>query len=800
MRIFKFVSPYSPFTKPIIYGIVHPQMGRKTESPYSNILLDIIALLLIAPLIVLKWIGDVILVIGKIIIFLMLKTHNFFLRIYFILKSFLNRIYLSFLNLYKTITLFYKKLLSFLKLSDNLRIILPDFLKRLPRPSFPTVKLAGIPASLQLFILKIKYFLLGVILTGIIALIYQLNTFVASLPNPAYLSLRDIAATTKIYDRNGNLLYEVYAEENRTPIRLANIPEIVKQATIAIEDKEFLNHRGFSIRGIVRAIVHNLQSSSLEGGSTITQQLIRSALLTPEKTLLRKVREIILSVRTEQIYSKDQILEMYLNQVPYGGTAWGIEAAAQTYFGKSTSNLSLAEAAVLAGLPAAPSRFSPFGTHPELAKIRQQEVLGRMLEDGYISQKQMEEAKNQPLSFKRPSVPINAPHFVMYTKDLLEQLYGSRVVEKGGLKVITSLDLTMQEMAQKIISDQVENLRPLQVGNGAALITNPKTGEILAMVGSTDYFDKQKQGNVNVTLSQRQPGSSIKAVTYTTALISGLTAATILDDSPITYYVAGQPPYSPVNYDGRFHGRIPLRVAFASSYNVPAVKTLAKIGIETMIDQGKLMGITSWEDKNRFGLSLTLGGGEVTMLDMAEVYGVLAAGGVRHNLNPFTNITNIRGETLSLPVFKSKTQAVPPGIAFIISSILSDNIARTPAFGANSALAIPGKTVAVKTGTSDNKRDNWTIGYTPDYVVVVWVGNNDNTPMHPYLTSGVTGAAPIWHEIMENLLKNKEDKPFLPPVDVVSMPCYGRTEYFIQGTEPKGGCPRLPTSTPPPTS
>ena len=314
------------------------------------------------------------------------------------------------------------------------------------------------------------------------------------------------------------------------------------------------------------------------------------------------------------------------------------------------------------------------------------------------------------------------------------------------------------------------------------------------MVGSADYFDKERQGNVNVTLSLRQPGSSIKVVNYVAALAHGFTAASILDDLPISYRAAGQTSYTPVNYDGRFHGRVSLRVALASSYNVPAVKVLSKIGLETMIEQGRLMGITTWEDTWRFGLSLTLGGGEVTMLDMAKVYGTLAVSGIRRDLTPIISVTNFNGEQLPPATVKSEVQAASSGIAFILSSILSDNIARTPAFGPNSALVIPGKTVAVKTGTSDNKRDNWTIGYTPDYVVTVWVGNNNNTPMNPQLTSGITGAAPIWHEIMANLLKDKEDKPFLPPEDVISLPCYGRIEYFIRGTEPTNGCPRFTPS------
>ena len=620
---------------------------------------------------------------------------------------------------------------------------------------------------------------------------YQFNNFIKALPNPKVLTQKDSPTTSKIYDRNGNLLYEIYEEENRTPIALADVPKFVRDATIAIEDSDFYNHKGYSPKGIIRATIHNLTQDTLEGGSTITQQLIRSALLTPEKTLKRKIEEILLAAWAEKIYSKEQILEMYFNQVPYGGTSWGIEAAAQTYFGKSVKELTLAQAAVLAGLPAAPSRYSPFGASPELTKKRQEEVLDRMAYLGYISSDERDKAKSEVVNFKPPRTAITAPHFVMYVKTLLEQFYGPQIVAKGGLRVTTTLDPDIQQIAQQAVSQEVENLRKLSVGNGAALVTNPQTGEILAMVGSTDYFDMNRQGNVNITLALRQPGSSIKAVTYAAALKSGFTAASIINDTPVIYKTVGQLSYSPVNYDGKYHGAVTLRTAFASSYNIPAVKVLDRIGVKTMIDQGKLMGITSWNDEGRFGLSLTLGGGEVTMLDMAKVYGTLASGGTKHELTPFLKITNYKGETLPNPIGNEVVKATTPEIAFIISNILADNSARSLAFGTNSSLVIPGKTVSVKTGTSDNKRDNWTIGYTPDFLTAVWVGNNDNTPMNPQLTSGVTGAAPIWNEIMSKILTDKPDKIFSPPPGIIMMPCYGRLEYFIRGTEPKTGCPTI---------
>ncbi len=781
-------------------------MEREKLQNTSNRLTNLFILITVAPLITLKFIGDIIITFGKLSLHFIYTTYKKiaadFSSIHFPKITPVYDLFPNFIRKLKqfaknTVNLLHKMKLPKMKLPQPQKKIVFSY-HRFPKLKFALPKLPKTPIIPMFLFIKTKYFLFGAFTVFLVVAIVQINRLVYSLPNPNFLTLRDIAATTKIYDRNGKLLYEIYAEENRTPIKLSVIPEIIKKATIAIEDSEFLTHQGVSLKGSLRALIHNLTTDTVEGGSTITQQLVRSALLTPERTLSRKLKEIVLSVWAEHVFTKEQILEMYLNQVPYGGTAWGIEAAAETYFGKEVAKLSLSEAAYLAGLPAAPTRYSPYGIHPELAKIRQEEVLKRMSELGYIKENQEVEAKNEKLSLRRPTIPITAPHFVMYIKDILEQQYGSRLVERGGLRITTSLDLNIQQMAQKAVSLQLEDLKSLSVGNGAALITNPQTGEILAMIGSKDYFDKDNSGNVNLTASLRQPGSSIKVVNYAAALSLGYTAASILDDSPISFKLAGSPTYTPVNYDGKYHGRIPLRIALASSYNIPAVKVLASIGVSKMIEQGKLMGIENWNDENRFGLSLTLGGGEVTMLDMNKVYGTLATGGIRHSLTPILKITNWRGEDLPLPIIQESIRATSDEIAFIISNILSDNNARSPAFGVNSSLVIPGKTVAVKTGTSDSKRDNWTIGYTTDYVTAVWVGNNDNTPMNPSLTSGVTGAAPIWNEIMTNLLKDKPDNPFPLPTTIVSLPCYGRIEFFIYGTQPKGGCPLLVTPTPSP--
>ncbi len=649
---------------------------------------------------------------------------------------------------------------------------------------------------------RIPGFILGIGFALIFVFIpYTTYRWLVELPNPQLLTRRDLETSTKIFDRNGVLLYEIYADQNRSPVPLKEIPDIVKQATIAIEDKEFYHHIGFSVTGMTRSLREILIKKQIQGGSTLTQQLIKTALLSREQTVIRKIKEVILAFWSERLYTKDQILEMYLNQVPYGGTSWGVEAASRTYFGKSIKDVSLGEAALLAGLPAAPTDYSPFGTHPEKAFNRQYEVLRRMVEDRYITKEQAQNALAEQIKFVEPRVSIRAPHFVMYIRDILEKQFGPRLVERGGLRVTTSLDVNIQDTMQEILTRNIESLASLNVGNGAALVTNPKTGEILAMIGSRNYFDSSRDGNVNVTTSMRQPGSSIKVVTYTMALENGMSAATPIDDSPISYSQPGSPPYVPVNYDGKFHGQTPLRYALANSYNIPAVKLIAKYGVPAMIEKAKQMGVESWTDSSRYGLSLTLGGGEVTMLEMATVFGTLANNGVRVTLDPILEVSDYTGRTLVKHSIRYGYQAVKPEVAWIMGNILSDNVARTPAFGPSSSLVIPGKTVSVKTGTTNDKRDNWTVGYTPSYVTTVWVGNNDNTPMNPYLTSGVTGAAPIWHDMMVELLKNKEDEVIARPETVVSLPCYfNRPEFFAKGTEPVGGrCVPIPSPSPSPT-
>ena len=417
-----------------------------------------------------------------------------------------------------------------------------------------------------------------------------------------------------------------------------------------------------------------------------------------------------------------------------------------------------------------------------------------MVSEGYITQAQAKKAYEEKLVFKSPQVPIQAPHFVMYVKDILIQKYGLLAVERGGLKVITILDLPAQKEAETIVSDEVERDGYLGVGNGASLVTNPQNGDILAMVGSRDYFDPEHDGNVNIATSLRQPGSTIKLVTYALALSQGLTEATIIDDQPFTIKYPGAPSYTPVNYDGRYHGKVPIRIALANSFNIPAVKLAQRFGVEKLVEFGKEMGITSWGSADRYGVSITLGAAEVSMLDLATAYGVVANSGERVDLDPILSVTDSEGKVLQRKT-PSPVRVLDSGVAFILSDILADNKARSIAFGTNTPLEIKDKRVSVKTGTTDNKRDNWTVGYTPDLLTVTWVGNNDNTPLSPALASGITGAAPMWNRIMSSLLQTNSIATLQMPENVIEKQCFGYTAYFIRGTEQNACRYQLPSPT-----
>lgn len=671
---------------------------------------------------------------------------------------------------------------------------------------------------------KKPFLFLSIILLPILFISVSIFFYVfQDLPSPKKLSENSFPVSSKIFDRNGILLYEFYAEKNRTPVRISDIPPYVYKASIAIEDQRFYSHFGFDIEGILRAVRNTLFRQRLQGGSTITQQLVKTTLLSRERTLQRKMKEAVLTLATEALYSKDEILEMYLNHIPYGGTAWGIEAAAQTFFDKSASSLSIAEAAYLAGLPQAPSAYSPFGSKPELGKNRQKEVLRRMYEDAVISKEEYEEAQTAELTFATSKININAPHFVFYIRDLFEERYPHLSLEKDGLRITTTLDLALQEKVQSTVSAEITKLTRSRVGNGAALVTKPSTGEILAMVGSRNYFDATNDGQVNVTTRLRQPGSSIKPLNYATALeLRKISPSSMLLDIPTCFQVDGQPNYCPKNYDGSFKGPTQIRFLLGNSNNIGAVKTLALNGMRSFIASASAMGIRTWNDESRYGLSLTLGGGEVTMLDLATAYGTLANQGVRINLEPIQKIVDFQGKTIvdidfddrkrrlellteensspsaDLQPSDDVVRVLHRAPAYLTAHILLDNNARQGAFGPSSQLVVPKQVVSVKTGTTNDLRDNWTVGFTPEFLTAVWVGNNDNSPMNRSLVSGVTGAAPIWNGIMRTVLSGTKEQWPEKPDDVVSAsvctisgllpdptaPCPTRSEFFWKGTEP----------------
>lgn len=578
------------------------------------------------------------------------------------------------------------------------------------------------------------------------------------IPFPTQLASSQVPVSTKLFDRNGKLIYEIYADKRSSPVKIEDLPPYVEQATLSIEDKDFYKHFGISFSGIARAFYKTVTGKRLEGGSTLTQQLIKNTLLTPERTVKRKVREVVLTLVVEAIYTKKQILELYLNQIPYGSTAYGIGAASELYFGKQAKDLTLSEATLLAGLPASPTKYSPFGAHPELAKERQKIVLRRMVEDGHVTQEEADEAYAQNLNYLEQQ-ELKAPHFALWVKEQLAEKYGEATVEKGGLRVTTTLDLDLQDLAQEAVATEVAKLKKSNVGNGAVLVTRPKTGEILTMVGSKDYFAKDEDGKVNIIFAKRQPGSSIKPLNYALAIEDKkITPSTVFADISTCFQVTGQRPYCPKNYDGNFHGAVQTRFALGNSYNIPAVRTLAVNGIDHFIDFATKMGITTFSDPSNYGLSLTLGGGEVMPYDMAVAFGVFANSGIKQPLISILKVTDWKGKVL-LEEDLNKIEGervLSQGTSFLISHILYDNNARVDAFGPSSFLVVRNHPeVSVKTGTTNDRKDNWTVGYSRLATVVTWVGNNDNTEMSGAV-SGVSGASPIWNSVMKAVLDKAE--------------------------------------------
>lgn len=663
------------------------------------------------------------------------------------------------------------------------------------------------PGGLKLNLGKLLFFgLIGLTLLVVIVFAW----FSRGLPDPTKVQ-RTTGFSTEILDRTGKtILYDVFTDQDRKFTPLQEVPDYLKKATIAIEDKEFYSHQGFDPLAFLRIIKNVILKRRLIGGSTLTQQLVKMILLTNERSISRKVREFMLSVRIEKTFTKDEILQMYLNEAPYGGTAVGVAAASQIYFGKEPKDLSLTECVLLAGLPQSPSRYSPYsGSNNKAYLPRAKEVARRMKEDGVIT-KEMEaqvDTELETIQFRGlGSNKIKAPHFVMYIKQLLEEKYGASILETGGLKVTTTLDWDLQQKAEKAVKEEVDKVSTsLNIKNGASIMLNTATGEIMTMVGSKDFFDKTIDGEVNVTMRLRQPGSSIKPLVYATAFAKNFNPASVLADTLAEFPGKDEKtPYTPKNYDGKEHGLLHLRDALGSSINIPAVKLLALVGVENVLNQGYKMGLTSLEPTaetmTRVGLSMALGGAEVRLLDMAAAYSAFANGGYKVTPVAILKIQDNQGRI----IYENKTvkpeKVIDEKVAFLINSILSDNNARLLTFGVNSYLNLGARAVAVKTGTTNDLRDNWTIGWSRDFIVGVWVGNNDNEKMKN-VASGVSGAAPIWRRQILDALSLKPDTPFVPPqgvsqveVDKVSgYPAHdgfgSYKEWFINGTIPTGPDP-----------
>jgi 1A family penicillin-binding protein len=587
----------------------------------------------------------------------------------------------------------------------------------------------------------------------------------ADLASPAALANKQKTGTT-ILDRNGKVLYEVYGASERVSVSYPEVPKPLINATLAAEDAGFFDHPGFSVRGIARALYKNvMHRGTVEGGSTLTQQLIKNTLLTSERSLMRKVQELALATEVERRYNKEQIMEMYLNDIYYGEGSYGVGTAAKTYFNKPVQSLTLGETALLAGLPLGPSRFDP-AVYPEAARARRDFVLDRMHQLGHITAEHLNLAKAEPIKASARQINIRAPHFVFYVLDELRQKYGDEAVEHGGITVTTTLDLDKQNLAQNLTRQQIEKLRGRRVTNAALVALEPKSGEIMSMVGSYDYNDAGF-GTVNLTTALRQPGSSMKPICYLAGFTKGMTGATPLDDKPLSIADGSGQMYKPTNYDEKFRGVVTLRRALANSLNVPAVNMLKQIGVSTCLDMAQSLGITTLNTPERYGLSLTLGAGEVKMVDMAAAYGTIANGGIKVTPVAIKQVKDRNGADITKkPVTPPDTKpVVDPRYAYMMSNILADNEAKKEIFGTNTPFRIAPHEVAVKTGTTNDFRDNWTAGYTRDIVTIVWAGNNDNTPMGR--VDGFTGAAPIWHDYMAEYLKGKPAHSFAKPAGII---------------------------------
>ncbi len=589
--------------------------------------------------------------------------------------------------------------------------------------------------------------------------------------------------TTFIYDRYGNQLYEAFGEGRRERVRYDQFPRSLILATIAIEDDSFFENVGIDVGATIVATLNFLGADeNAPGGSTITQQLVRNVLFDFEKraerSVARKAEEIMLAIVMTQSKSKEEILEMYLNEIYYGNLAYGVQTASQTFFGKDVEALTIGEAALLAGLPQAPASLDPLNPDPAVqaaVDARWREVLGEMIEEGFITQDQANQALSEGLSFVSPDVSLNAPHFTVYAQGELERLmtdlgYSPEEITRGGLRVYTTIDQNVNTMAQQVAANQVSRLAGNNVSNAAVVITKPLTGEIIGMVGSIDYNNEAIDGSVNVATAFRQPGSTMKPFTYSAAIERGMSSGDVIWDTRTEIGIPGQPVYTPRNYDGTFHGPMTMRTALANSYNIPAVQTLRLVGVDYLLELMRRFGVTTLnQDASQYGLSLTLGGGEVTLIELTNAYAVFANQG---SYVPVTSILCVvnsddeiiyqyenacpEGRVVDNTVNRTGfgTQVLDPRIAYLMSDMMSDNTARTPAMGANSALLTNGIVSAVKTGTTNDVKDNWTVGYTRNVAVGVWVGNNDGAPM--VNSSGLTGAAPIWNAVVTGIYANQQ--------------------------------------------
>ena len=616
----------------------------------------------------------------------------------------------------------------------------------------------------------------------------------APIPSINNFENRKVAESTKIFDRTGNIvLYDVYGSIRRTAVPLDEISPYLQKATIAVEDTEFYSHHGFRPLSFARALLVNLASGSFQqGGSTITQQVVKNALLTQHKTIGRKLEEIILALRLERVYTKDQILQTYLNETSYGGTLYGVEEASHYFFGVDAKDIDLAQAAYLAALPQAPTRYSPYGNHRDELERRKNLVLRRMRENDLISDEEYQSALEEVVKFQdERAAGIKAPHFVFFLREYLEEKYGADEVANGGLRIISTLDYDLQKKAEEVISAKApSNETNFNASNAGLIAIEPKSGQILAMVGSRGYFDETIDGKVNVTIAHRQPGSSFKPFVYATAFKKGYTPETVIFDLKTQFsthcapndFSDVAPCYSPENFDLKFQGPVTFRGALAQSINVPAVKVLYLAGVADSITTARDFGITTLADPGRYGLTLVLGGGEVTLLELTGAYGVFANDGVRAPTTGILRVEDRNGKILEGYEEKSG-RVIDPQIARKITDILSDENARAPEFGYNSPLNFSEAVVADKTGTTNDYRDAWVIGYTPGVAVGAWVGNNDNAPMVKKIAAFIV--APLWHEVMAYAIEKYPSDSFTPPApeDETSLPDMLRGEW---NTNPEG--------------